>query len=38
MIPAMKLARREGLRVYLHTMGTPERRYDLLVHADRVLG
>jgi uncharacterized LabA/DUF88 family protein len=38
MIPAMKLARREGLRVYLHTMGTPDRRHDLLVHADRVLG
>lgn len=38
MIPAMKLARREGLRVYLHTMGTPDRRHDLFVHADRVLG
>lgn len=38
MIPAMKLARRESLRVYLHTMGTPDRRDDLLVHADRVLG
>lgn len=38
MIPAMKLARREGLRVYLHTMGTPDRRDELLVHADRVLG
>lgn len=38
MIPAMKLARREGLRVFLHTMGTADRRHDLLVHADRVLG
>lgn len=38
MIPAMKLARREGLRVYLHTMGTPDRRDELLLHADRVLG
>ncbi|MFO0691636.1 MAG: NYN domain-containing protein [Myxococcota bacterium] len=38
MIPAMKLARREGLRVYLHTMATPDRRHELLVHADRVLG
>jgi uncharacterized LabA/DUF88 family protein len=38
MIPAMKLARREGLRVFLHTMGTPDRRRELLVHADRVLG
>ena len=38
MIPAMKLARREGLRVYLHTMATPDRRRELFVHADRVLG
>ena len=37
MIPAMKLARREGLRVYLHTMGTQNRRDGLLVHADRIL-
>lgn len=38
MIPAMKLARKEGLRVYLHTMATPDRRHELLVHADRILG
>jgi len=38
MIPAMKLARREGLRVYLHIMGTSAHRDALLVHADRVLG
>lgn len=38
MVPAMKLARREGLRVYLHAMGHPERRRELVVHADRVLG
>jgi uncharacterized LabA/DUF88 family protein len=38
MMPAMKLARREGLRVYLHAMGHPERRRELVVHADRVLG
>lgn len=38
MIPAMKLARREGLRVLLHLMETPNRRDELLVHADRMLG
>lgn len=37
MVPAMKLARREGLRVYLHAMGHPQRRRELVVHADRVL-
>lgn len=37
MIPAMKLARREGLRVFLHLMETPNRREELLVHADRTL-
>lgn len=37
MIPAMKLARREGLRVFLHTMDTPNRRDELLAHADRTL-
>lgn len=37
MIPAMKLARREGLRVFLHTMDTPNRRDKLLAHADRTL-
>ncbi len=36
MIPAMKLARREGLRVYLDVMKNPVRR-DLKVHADIIL-
>lgn len=36
MIPAMKLARREGLLVYLDTLRQPVRR-DLRVHADIVL-
>jgi uncharacterized LabA/DUF88 family protein len=36
MIPAMKLARREGLRVYLDVMGHPVRR-ELKVHADILL-
>jgi uncharacterized LabA/DUF88 family protein len=38
MIPTMKLARREGLRMFLHVMETPNRRDELLVHADRTLG
>lgn len=36
MIPAFKLARREGLRVYLDKLGT-RGRVALLVHADRVI-
>jgi uncharacterized LabA/DUF88 family protein len=38
MIPAMKLARRKGLRVLLHLLETPSRRDELLIHADRTLG
>ncbi len=38
MVPAMKLARREGLRVYLHCLGSREVRNDLVVHSDRLLG
>lgn len=38
MVPAMKFVRREGLRVYLHTMGALDRRRELMVHADHVLG
>ena len=34
--PAMKLARTEGLRVYLATLGEHTRR-ELKVHADRIL-
>lgn len=37
MIPALKLARREGLRVYLHMMGAGGRP-QLRAHADRVIG
>ena len=36
MIPAMKLARREGLRVYLDTLNNQGARHDLKVHADIV--
>lgn len=35
-VPAMKFARREGIRVYLDTMGQEPRR-PLLAHADRFL-
>ncbi|MEP7224437.1 MAG: NYN domain-containing protein [Actinomycetota bacterium] len=35
-IPALKFARREGLRVYLDTMGAPVRP-ELVEHADFVL-
>lgn len=37
LIPAMKLARKEGVRVYLETLGNPVNRA-LKVHADLVLG
>lgn len=36
MVPAMKFARREGLWIYLYTLGKPVRR-ELKVHADIVL-
>ncbi len=36
-VPAMKFARREGLRVYLHTMGLSVRP-NMIEHADFVLG
>ena len=36
MIPAMKLARREGLRVFLGTLGHPVRP-ELKIHADLLL-
>jgi len=35
-VPVMKFARKEGLRVYLETMGHPVRR-ELKAHADFVL-
>ena len=37
LVPAMKLARREGLRVFLDTLGRTSVRSELKVHADRVL-
>lgn len=37
MMPALKLARREGLRVYLHMMGA-RGRSQLRAHADQVIG
>lgn len=37
LVPAMKFARREGLRVYLDTLGEVRVRPELKVHADRVL-
>jgi uncharacterized LabA/DUF88 family protein len=37
LVPAMKLARREGVRVFLDTLSTPRVRPELKVHADRVL-
>ncbi len=36
-LPALKLARREGLTVYLDTLGARHVRGDLKVHADRVI-
>jgi len=37
LVSAMKFARREGLRVYLDTLGSHHVRPELKVHADRVL-
>lgn len=37
LLPAMKLARREGVRVYLDALGSHSARSELKVHADRVL-
>jgi uncharacterized LabA/DUF88 family protein len=37
LVPAMKLARREGLRVYLDTLGSTHVRPELKTHADVVL-
>lgn len=37
LVPAMKLARREGLRVYLDTIGQPHVRPELKKHADQVI-
>jgi uncharacterized LabA/DUF88 family protein len=37
LVPAMKLARREGLRVYLDTLGVTYTRPELKIHADRVI-
>jgi len=37
LVPAMKLARREGLRVYLDTLGNRSTRPELRIHADRIL-
>ena len=37
LVPAMKLARREGLRVFLDTAGSKQVRRELKIHADRVL-
>ena len=37
LIPAMKLARREGLRVFLGTLGSTQIRPELKVHADRII-
>jgi len=37
LVPAMKFARREGLRVFLDTLGSPQVRPELKVHADRLL-
>lgn len=37
LVPAMKLARREGLRVYLDTLGIAHVRSHLKKHADRML-
>ena len=37
LVPAMKFARREGLRVYLDTLGGHHVRPELRIHADRIL-
>ena len=37
LVPAMKVARREGLRVYLHTMPPQPVHPELRAHADHVL-
>jgi len=37
MVPAFRFARREGLRVYLDTLGFPAAKRNLKAHADRVL-
>lgn len=37
LVPAFKLARTEGLRVYLAPLGSPTVRRELKAHADRVL-
>ena len=37
LVPAMKLARREGLRVHLDPLGRRQVRDELKIHADRVL-
>ncbi len=37
LVPAMKLARREGLRVYLDSLGNRRIRPELKQHADRIL-
>lgn len=36
-VPAMKLARREGLRVILDPLGSSRIRRELKVHADRII-
>jgi hypothetical protein len=38
LVPAMRFARREGLRVYLDTLGATHVRQELKAHADRVIG
>jgi uncharacterized LabA/DUF88 family protein len=37
LVPAMRLARREGMRVYLDTLGSTSVRAELKIHADFVL-
>ncbi|MDA7982479.1 MAG: hypothetical protein MPJ82_07695, partial [Alphaproteobacteria bacterium] len=38
-VPALKFARREGVRVYLNHLGNPVRRDEgILVHSDVVMG
>ena len=37
LVPAMKLARREGLRVLLDTLGNDGVRLELKIHSDRML-
>ncbi|MBI3449243.1 MAG: NYN domain-containing protein [Acidobacteria bacterium] len=38
LVPAMRFARREGIRVYLDTLGHPHVRPELKTHADQMLG